>query len=59
MRKKSKDQGYLIVANRGGTQHTRSEDDVDGIYRRVMLWDKLGHGALPAQASEGEIKEGR
>jgi len=38
MKKKSKDQGYLIAANRGGEQHTGSGGGVDGINRRFMLW---------------------
>ena len=37
MKKKSKDQGLLIVANGGGKQHTRTKDGMDGIHRRVML----------------------
>ena len=32
MKKKSKDQGHLIVANGGGVQHTRNGDGMDGIH---------------------------
>ena len=32
MKKKSKDQGHLIVANGGGAQHTKSGDGMDGIH---------------------------
>ena len=38
MKKKSKDQGYLIVANGGGAQITGNGGGVDGIHRRFMLW---------------------
>ena len=40
MEKKSKDQGYLIVANGGGAQaqRTRSGDGMDGIHYRLTLW---------------------
>ena len=38
MKKKSEDQGYLIVANRGGAQHAGSGGDVDGIHRWFMIW---------------------
>ena len=40
MEKKSKDQGYLIVANGGGVQaqRTRSGDGMDGIHYRLTLW---------------------
>ena len=38
IRKKSKDQGYLIVVNGGREQHTRSGGGMDGIHRRLMLW---------------------
>ena len=38
MKKKSKDQGYLIVVNGGGTQRTESGDGMNGIHRRFMLW---------------------
>ena len=37
MKKKNKDQGYFIVANGGGAQHTRTGEGVDGIHRRFML----------------------
>ena len=37
-KKKSKDQGDLIVVNGGGAQHTRSGGDMDRVHRRVMLW---------------------
>ena len=37
MKKKSKDQGYLIAANGGGAQHTGSRCGGDGIHRRFML----------------------
>ena len=59
MKKKSKDQGHLIVANGGGGQHTGGEaawvGDTDGSRRG----DMVGHGALAAQASGWEIKERR
>ena len=32
MEKKSKDQGYVIVANGGGAQHIGSGDGVDGVH---------------------------
>jgi len=32
MEKKSKDQGYLIVANGGGVRCTRGGDGVDGVH---------------------------
>ena len=38
MKKKSKDQGHLIVANGDGAQRTRSGDDMDGIHYRFTLW---------------------
>ena len=38
MKKKSKDQGYFIVANGGGVQHTGSGDGMDGVHQQVMLW---------------------
>ena len=38
MKKKNKDQGYLIVVNGDGAQHTRSGDGINGIQRRFMLW---------------------
>ena len=36
MKKKSKDQGYFIVVNGGGAQHTRSGGGMDGIHKRSM-----------------------
>ena len=38
MEKKSKNQGYLIVANGDGMQHTESGGEMNGIHRRFMLW---------------------
>ena len=38
MKKKNKDQGYLIVVNGDGAQHTRSGDGMDGIHYWFMLW---------------------
>jgi len=38
MKKKSKDQGYLIAGNGAGEQHTGSGGGVDGIHRWFMLW---------------------
>ena len=38
MKKKRKDQGYFIEANRGGAQHTESGGGRNGIHRRFMLW---------------------
>ena len=38
MKKKSKDQGHLIVANRDGAQRTGSGDGMDGIHCRFTLW---------------------
>ena len=38
MEKKSKDQGYFIVANGGGAQHTESRDGMDVVHRQVMPW---------------------
>ena len=39
MKKKSKDQGHLIVANGDGAQHTGSGDVMDGIHCRFTLWE--------------------
>ena len=38
MKKKSKDQGHLIVANGGGVQHIGGGDGMDGIHYRFTLW---------------------
>ena len=38
MKKKSKDQGHLIVANGDGAQRTGSGDDMDRIHYRFTLW---------------------
>ena len=38
MKKKSEDQGHLIVASGGGAQHTGSGDGMDRVHKRVMLW---------------------
>ena len=38
MKKKSKDQGHLIVANGDGAQRTGSGDGMDGIHCRFTLW---------------------
>jgi len=38
MKKKSKDQGLLIVANGDGKQHSGGECSGDGIHRQCMLW---------------------
>ena len=38
MKKKSKDQGYLIVVSEGGAQHIESRGGVNGIHRRFMKW---------------------
>ena len=38
MKKKSKDQGHLIVVNGDGVQRTGSGDGMDGIHCRFMLW---------------------
>ena len=38
MKKKSMDQGHLIVANGDGAQRTGSGDGMDGIHYRFMLW---------------------
>ena len=38
MKKKSKDQGHLIVVNGDGAQRTGSEDDMDGIHCQFMPW---------------------
>ena len=38
MKKKSKDQGHLIVANGDGAQRTGSGDDMDGIHYRFTPW---------------------
>ena len=59
MKKKSKDQGNLIVANGGGAQHTGSGDGVVGYTNGSCCGDEVSHGALPAQASKGEIKKRR
>ena len=37
MKKKSKDQGHLIVVNESGAQRTGSGDSVDGRHCRFML----------------------
>ena len=49
MKKKSKDQGHLIVANGGGAQHTGSGDGVDGIHRRVYA-AATGHSDVENRA---------
>jgi len=49
MKKKSEDQGYLIVANGGGAQHTGSGDNMDGIIGGSCYEDKIRHGVLPAR----------
>ena len=38
MKKKSKDQAHLIVANGDGAQRIRSGDGMDGIHCRFTLW---------------------
>ena len=38
MKKKSKDQGHLIVVNGDGAQRTGSGDGIDGIHCRFTLW---------------------
>ena len=56
MRKVSKDQGHLIVVNRGRTQRTKSGDGMeytDG----SCCGDKVGYGVLLARASGGRIRE--
>ena len=53
MKKKSKDQGHLIVANEDGAQHTGSGDGMMGYAAGSRCGDTVGHGALPAQASGG------
>ena len=53
MKKKSKDQGHLIVANEDGAQHTGSGDGMMGYAAGSRCGDIAGHGALPAQASGG------
>ena len=57
--KKSKDQGYLIEANGGGEQYTKIDAAWVGYTNGSCCGDKHSHGALPAQASGWEIKEGR
>ena len=39
MKKKSKDQGHLIVANKGGMHHTGSGDGMDRIHIWFRLWE--------------------
>ena len=53
MKKNSKDQGHLVVANGGGHIAPKGEvawvGDTDG----SRHGDKVGHGALPTRASRG------
>ena len=56
MKKKSKDQGYLIVANGGGTQCTGSGDGMDGLHRWFMLWGE-SRPWCASYASDREDKE--
>ena len=53
LKKKSEDQGHLIVANEGGAQCTRSGNGMDGYTNGSCCGDKVGHGALPVRASGG------
>jgi len=57
MKKKSEDQGHLIVANEGGAQCTGSGNGMDGYTNGSCCGDKVGHGALPARVSRGRIRE--
>ena len=54
MKKKSKDQGHLIVANGGGVQHTERGGGANGNTNGSCCGDKVGHGVLPARAAEGK-----
>ena len=38
MKKKSKDQGYLIEVNGGGAQHIGSGEGMEEIHKWFMLW---------------------
>ena len=59
MEKKSKNQGHLIVVNGGRRNALEVETVWIGYIDDSCCGDKVRHGALPAQASGGEIKEGR
>ena len=59
MKNKSKDQGYFIAVNRGGSNTPEVEVARVGYTDGSCSGDKHGHGALPAQASGWEIKERR
>ena len=60
MKKKSKDQGHLIVANGDGAQRTRSGDDIDGIHCWFTLWGySRPWRASCASERRGGIKERR
>ena len=48
MKKKSKDQGHLIVANEGGCSAPIVETAWMGYTDGSHCGDKVGHGALPA-----------
>ena len=59
MKQESKDQGHLIVVNGGGCNTPEVEMAWMGYTNGSCSGDEHGHGALPVQASGGEIKEGR
>ena len=60
MKKKSKDQGHLIVANEDGAQRTGSGDDMDGIHCRFTLWGYSRSWRAPCSSKRmGGIKERR
>ena len=60
MKKKSKDQGHLIVANEDGAQRTESGDGMDGIRCRSTLWRYSRPWRAPCSSERrGVIKERR
>ena len=60
MKKKSKDQGHLIVANGDGAQCTGSGDNMDGIQCRFTLWGYSRPWHAPCASERGgRIKERR
>ena len=60
MKKKSKDQGHLIVVNEDGAQRTESGDGMDGIRCRSTLWRYNRPWHAPCSSERrGVIKERR
>ena len=58
MKKKSKDQGYLIAANGGGEQHTGSGGDMDRVHRWVIRSDMARFLRERLRGNKGEERRG-